>query len=112
MKNTARSLIALVLVISLPQLARAQATAGSSKNTPAVGISVKASTLGIGVDAAVRVHPKLNIRGGFNFLSVNHNFENTGDNITYVGDLHLRSVNAYVDYFPVAAASPCRSSWA
>ena len=100
MKNAARSLFVLILLVCLPQLAHAQSAPGGSRNSPAVGVSVKVSTLGIGIDAAVRVHPKLNIRGGFNFLSLTHNFENTDDNITYVGDLHLRSANAYLDYFP------------
>ena len=101
MKNTLRSLVALLVLLGLPQLAHAQAASGgSAADKPAVGIAVKASTLGVGVDAAVRVHSKVNLRGTFNFLSMSHDFQNTDDNITYVGDLSFRSIAATVDYFP------------
>jgi len=56
--------------------------------------------LAIGIDGAVRVHPKVNLRANFNFFSLKHDFENTDDNITYKGDLKMRSVLAYVDWFP------------
>src|SRR4051794_24441960 len=98
MKNFARSLVALVLLVSLPQLAHGQAAAaGGSGNKPAVGVAVTAGTLGVGLAAAVRVHSKVNIRGQFNFFNLSHDFENTDDNITLNGDLKIRSVNAYVD---------------
>ena len=101
MKNTARSLVALILLVGVPTLAHAQApSAGNSGNQPAVGVAVTAGSLGIGIQAAVRVHSKVNIRGGFNFFSFSHDFVNTDDNITYNGDLKLRSFNAMVDYFP------------
>jgi hypothetical protein len=101
MKKIVRLLVALLCVVSLPQLAQAQtAAAGGSGNKPAVGVAVTAGTLGVGLAAAVRVHSKVNIRGQFNFLSLSHDFENTDDNITLNGDLKFRSVNAFVDYFP------------
>jgi len=101
MKTAARSVVALLLLISLPQLAHAQASATKgSGNTPAVGVAVTAGSLGIGIQAAVRVHSKVNVRGGFNFFSLSHDFVNTDDNITYAGELKLRSFNAMLDYFP------------
>lgn len=98
MKMSARSVVALLVLFSLPQLASAQtASAGSgSSNKPTVGVAVKASTLGIGFDAAVRVHPKVNVRGGFNFFSLSHDFDDTENNIVYAGKLKLRSVSATV----------------
>ena len=65
MKNTARSLVALILLVGVPTLAQAQApAAGNSGNQPAVGVAVTAGTLGIGIQAAVRVHSKVNIQIG------------------------------------------------
>ncbi len=101
MKTTVRSLVALFLLGSLPQLAHAQAAAtGGSGNSPAVGVAITGGSLGVGFAAAVRVHSKVNIRGQFNMFSFSHDFENTDDNITLNGALKIRSFNAYVDYFP------------
>jgi len=100
MKTTVRAFVVVFLVLfALPRLVSAQTTA-AGPNKPAVGVAIKASTFGIGIDGAVRVHRKVNLRAGFNFLSLSHDFENTDDNITYKGDLKMRSMNAYVDWFP------------
>lgn len=90
----------LVVLVAVPHVVAAQTAGAASSNKPAVGVAVKASTLGIGVDAAVRVHSKVNVRGGFNFLSVSHDFDDTDNSIVYAGNLKLRSVAATVDYFP------------
>jgi hypothetical protein len=101
MKNTPRLFVALLLLVGVPQLAQAQAApASGSGNKPAVGVAVTGGSFGVGLAAAVRVHEKVNIRGQFNFFSFSHDFENTDDNITFNGDLKMRSINAYVDYFP------------
>ena len=63
-----------------------------------VGVAIKLSTLGIGVDAAVPVHDRVNIRGGFSALSLNHDFDTDG--ITLAAQLKLRSVSTYLDWFP------------
>ncbi len=99
MKKSARFFTALCALACLPSLAAAQSGAGAS-NKPAVGIAVKASTLGIGFDAAVRVHSKVNIRGTFNFLSLSRDFDDTDNNIVYNGNLKLRSAVASVDWYP------------
>lgn len=65
-----------------------------------VGVAVRASTLGLGVDAAVRLHRRLNARVGLNRFSYSRHFEDTDSNITYTGTLSLQSVAAYLDWFP------------
>lgn len=90
----------LTVLVLVPQLVSAQTAGGGSSNKPAVGVAVKASTFGIGVDAAVRVHSKVNLRGGFNFFSFSHDFDDTENNIVYAGNLKMRSVAATLDWFP------------
>jgi hypothetical protein len=63
-----------------------------------VGIGVKLSTLGVGIEAAVPLTSKLNLRGGFNFFRYNRGF--TNDGIHYDGHLHFQSGEAHIDWFP------------
>jgi hypothetical protein len=63
-----------------------------------VGIGVKLSTLGVGIEAAVPVTSKLNLRGGFNFFRYNRGI--TSDGIHYDGHLHFQSGEAHIDWFP------------
>lgn len=62
-----------------------------------VGIGVRASTLGIGGEVAVRVLNRANVRAGFNVLGLSHGF--SSDGIDYSASLHLRSADAHFDYF-------------
>ena len=62
------------------------------------GVAIKVGSLGFGVDAAVPVAQKVNIRAGVNALSVNHDFDNDG--IILAASLKLRSVSVYLDWFP------------
>ncbi len=63
-----------------------------------VGIGVKVSFLGAGVETAVPLADKLNLRGGFNAISYNRNL--TKDGIMYAGNLSWRSGEASLDWFP------------
>jgi hypothetical protein len=63
-----------------------------------IGIGVKISTLGVGIEAAVPVTSKLNLRGGFNFFRYNREITNGG--IHYDGHLHFQSAEAHIDWFP------------
>ena len=63
-----------------------------------VGIGVKLSTLGVGIEAAVPLTSKLNLRGGFNFFRYNRGITNGG--IHYDGHLHFQSGEAHIDWFP------------
>ncbi len=74
------------------------AQTGSDKAFSRLGIGVKISTLGPGIEAATPVTANSNLRGGFNMFSYDHNF--TEDGITYDGQLRLRSAEAHYDWFP------------
>ena len=67
---------------------------GSSK----VGIGLKISTLGVGIETALPLAGKLNLRGGANFFQYNRNI--TNDGIHYNGQLRFRSGEAHLDWFP------------
>lgn len=63
-----------------------------------VGVALKAGTEGIGVDVAVPVASRVNIRAGLAGLSLNHDFDNDG--ITIAAKLKLSGLDAHVDLFP------------
>src|SRR6266853_2569816 len=67
---------------------------GSSK----VGIGLKVSTLGAGIEAALPVFAKVNLRGGLNIFQYDRTF--TQDGIHYTGQLHFRSGEAHFDWYP------------
>jgi hypothetical protein len=66
-----------------------------AQNTPAVGIGVKAGSLGIGIQGAVRVAPRVAVRGGFNFFNYSHTFDQDGT--AYDAKLKLQSIEAALD---------------
>ena len=81
-----------------PSPAQARGRRTSSK----MGIGVKASLLGVGVETAVPLAGKLNLRAGFNAINYNRSF--TKDGITYAGNLRWRSGEASMDWFPFGGA--------
>lgn len=68
------------------------------KGSSRIGIGVKFSDLGVGVEAATPILYKLNVRGGFNFFRYSRSI--TNDGIVYDGQLHLQSGEAHIDWFP------------
>ena len=64
-----------------------------------IGIGAKISVLGIGIEAATPVSKRINLRGGFNFLNYNRDFNNDG--IHYDGQLSFRSGEAHLDWYPL-----------
>jgi len=62
------------------------------------GTAVRVSTLGVGLDVAVPLGKKANIRGGFNTFSLSHDFDLDG--IDLAVDMRLRSFVAQLDYYP------------
>jgi hypothetical protein len=62
-----------------------------------VGVALKVSTLGMGVDAAFPLSERTNIRVGVNAFTFNKNFDDDG--IALAAALKLRSFNAYLDWF-------------
>lgn len=72
-----------------------------SKNTSysKIGIGIKLSTLGAGIEAATPLGKRFNLRGGFNMFRYDRGF--TSDGIQYAGSLHFQSGEAHLDYFPI-----------
>jgi hypothetical protein len=62
-----------------------------------VGVAVKVSTLGVGLDTAFPVFERANIRVGLNAFTFNHDFDNDG--IALAASLRMRSVSTYFDWF-------------
>jgi hypothetical protein len=87
-------LVCLSLALTFPLVASAQ----KSKSESHVGFGVKISSLGVGVEAAVPVLRKVNIRAGGNFISYSHTLNQDG--VTYKGSLNWRSGEASLDWFP------------
>lgn len=87
------SVAAILLLPVTPSLVLAQ-------TTPRVGVGIRSSTLGIGVEAAVAVAPRINVRVGFNGLNLSDVFEVDDDDILYSGTIRLRSGHASVDFYP------------
>jgi hypothetical protein len=71
-----------------------------SFDEPRVGIGVKGSFLGGGVEGAVRVNRFANVRGGFNLFSYHRGFNK--DSIDYAGQLDFKTVEGHFDIFPFA----------
>jgi hypothetical protein len=63
-----------------------------------VGIGLKLSTLGAGIETAVPLAAKANLRGGVNFFQYNRAI--TNDGIHYAGQLQFRSAEAHFDFYP------------
>jgi len=74
----------------------------SSNNSGDFGIGVKASLLGGGVEGAVRVTQRTNIRAGFNMFSYSRGFNKDG--IAYNGRLSFKTVEAHYDIFPFGSS--------
>lgn len=70
----------------------------STKPFSRIGIAVKASLLGAGVEAATPLTSRSNLRTGFNMFSYDRSFN--ADGIAYAGRLRFRSVEAHYDWFP------------
>ena len=64
-----------------------------------IGIGLKVSTLGAGIEVATPLARKINVRGGFNMMNLNHTFTNNG--IIYNGQVQFRSAEAHLDWFPI-----------
>lgn len=82
----------VLLFAVLPSVPTAVAQSG-------VGIGVKMSTLGAGIEGAAQITGRMNVRGGFNEFRYSRDFHKSG--ISYFGELTLRSVTANLDVYVV-----------
>jgi hypothetical protein len=93
--------VMLVLIAAIPagaQTPASQQPASGGASNGKVGVAVSASTLGVSFDAAMRLSDKANLRAGVNTLGHSRDIED--DEITFEGTLKMRSVHAYLDWFP------------
>jgi len=65
-----------------------------------IGVGVKMSLLGGGIEVATPVTHRSNVRAGFNMFSYGRNFNKDG--IAYGGQLAFKTVEAHYDIFPFA----------
>lgn len=70
----------------------------SSAPFSSVGAAIKISPLGIGGEVATPLARRFNLRGGFNLFNYNRTFNEDG--VTYAGQLHFRSGEVHLDWFP------------
>jgi hypothetical protein len=68
----------------------------------AVGVGVKISPLGPGVEVATPLGYGFNVRGGFNMFTYGRSFTNNG--VSYDAQLQLRSAELHLDWFPFRGA--------
>jgi hypothetical protein len=66
----------------------------------AVAVGVNAGVLGIGLESATPLSQRLNLRAGSHFLNLNEPLSDSG--VNYNANLHFRSAQASVDWFPWA----------
>jgi hypothetical protein len=84
----------------LPTLGSAQSE--SSQPFSRLGIAIKASLLGAGVEAATPLTSRSNLRAGFNIFNYDRGFNKDG--VAYAAQLRFRSVEAHYDWFPFAGS--------
>src|SRR5258707_14004261 len=84
------------LVLALSPISVAQDETSSIHGH--IGVGIKASFLGAGVEAATPFSRRADLRVGFNTFRYGRNFHKDG--ISYGGRLNFQSVEAHYDWFP------------
>ena len=74
----------------------------SSPDDIPIGVGLRFSTLGLGIEAATSVTQRTNIRVGYS--AMNYHGSSTEDGISYDGQLRLRAFEAHFDWFPFGGA--------
>ena len=70
----------------------------SAPASAGIGLSGRAGTLGLGIEATQSLVPMINVRGGINWFS--YSFDGTESDVRYNSDLQLKSFSALVDFHP------------
>jgi hypothetical protein len=92
-----RSFVTLICVAFLTAFASAQSSVSQD-----FGIGVKGSFLGGGVEAAMLMTHRTNVRAGFNILGYSRGFDKDG--VDYAGHVGFKTVEAHYDFFPFAGS--------
>jgi len=88
-------------VLAAPMLALGVSIAAGQPVSSApshVGIAVKVTTLGAAIEVATPVSERINVRAGFSFFTLSHDFDSDG--MALAASLKLRSFSTYLDWFP------------
>ena len=75
-------------------------TPTSTSHSDMFGVGLKVSLLGGGIEGAVRVSHRSNVRAGFNMISYSRGFNKDG--VAYNGQLGFKTIEAHYDFFPFA----------
>ncbi len=67
-----------------------------------IALGVKLSPLGVGAEVATPLARSFNLRGAANFVNIGYGFSEDGAN--YEGEMHFRSGQAMLDWFPFHGA--------
>ena len=94
------ALFLVLAVLMVPTKSPAQTE--SSKPFSRLGIAIKASSLGIGVEAAAPLTLRSNLRAGFNIFNYDRTFHKDG--VAYASQLRFRSIEAHYDWFPFSGS--------
>lgn len=97
-----RSFFLFLILICTSVLQARFCSAQDDDSTSRVGIGIKMSLLGAGVEVATPITGHSNLRAGFNAFSYDRTFHSDG--IAYAGQLRFRSVEAHYDWFPFGGA--------
>ncbi len=83
---------------ALPEAAEPAERRPGQPSSSKVGIGLKLSTLGAGIEAAIPLAARANLRSGVNFFQYNRAI--TNDGIHYAAQLNFRSAEAHLDWYP------------
>ena len=96
--KTTKSIIIAVLISGMlvPELSAQKA---QNEFTPAIGIGLKASSNGLGVDAIYNFHKKMDVRLGFETMGFNYDFSFEEQSVSYDAnaDVKMGSVSLLFD---------------
>jgi len=69
--------------------------------TPAIGVALKTSTNGLGGDVVYNFHDKMNLRLGYETLSLKYSFDFDEESVTYAADVKYKtgSISLLYDYY-------------
>jgi len=104
-RQTITAAALILAVAAVPAMAQdAQGRQADRDARGRVGVSVTATTFGISGDVAVSLNSRVNIRGGASVFHYSHDFDDSDTDITYKGKLTLKSIHAYLDWFPTGSS--------
>ena len=97
MRKSGAQAVVSVLVLGVFSSMAAFAQDAPNQKPHTIGVGVKMSSLGAGIEFSARLTRRTNVRASFNAFAFDHDF--TKDSVVYAGYLNLRSLQANYDWF-------------